>query len=80
MTAEGSTHQVSISFVGAPPAGRVGRASGVSDLEIDGSVIHCLVTGSFQSFLEALHGHEVVTLQSAPVTAPASSPHHEGDH
>ena len=80
MTEKASTHQVSITFVGAPPAQRVGRASGVTDLEVDGRVIRCLVTGSFQSFLEALRGHEVLTVQSTPVITPACSSHNEGDH
>jgi hypothetical protein len=62
-----STHRVAVGFVGAAPAAAVERASGVSDLEIDGPVLRCLVTGSFQPFLESLHGHEVLTLQSAPV-------------
>ncbi len=34
-----------------------------------------VVTGSFQSFLEALRGHEVITLQSTPA---ASAPVKEG--
>jgi hypothetical protein len=42
------------------------RASGVSDVETDGSILRCLVSGSFQPFLEALRGHEVISLKSAP--------------
>ncbi len=56
--------RVEVSFVGAPPAQSIGRASGVSELEIDGSVLRCTVTGSFQPFLEALRGHEVISLTS----------------
>jgi len=52
--------RVEISFVGPAPARQVARASGVSDVESDGSVLRCLVCGSFQPFLEALRGHEVV--------------------
>jgi hypothetical protein len=36
-------------------------------VEIDGSVLRCVVCGSFQSFLEALRGHEVISFDS---TAP----------
>jgi len=35
-------------------------------VEIDGSTLRCLVSGSFQPFLEALRGHEVVRFDSAP--------------
>lgn len=61
--------RVEVSFVGAPPAQQIARASGVSDVEVDGSVLQCLVSGSFQPFLEALHGYEVTSLQSRPVRA-----------
>jgi hypothetical protein len=36
----------------------------VSEVEIDGPVLRCLVLGSFQPFLEALRGHEVICLTS----------------
>jgi hypothetical protein len=52
-------HRVEVSFVGAAPARQVESASGVSDVEVDGSILRCLVCGSFQPFLEALRGHEV---------------------
>jgi hypothetical protein len=58
--------RVEVSFVGAPPIQQVERASGVSHVEIDGSVLRCMVWGSFQPFLEALRGHEVTSLQSRP--------------
>jgi hypothetical protein len=64
MTEELPIQRVEVSFVGAPPAQRVERASGVSDVEIDGLVLRCLVCGSFQPFLEALRGHEVISLTS----------------
>jgi hypothetical protein len=66
MTQEHPIQRVEVSFIGAPPAQRVERASGVSDVEINGSVLRCLVRGSFQPFLEALRGYEVVSLQSIP--------------
>jgi hypothetical protein len=59
---------VEVSFVGAPPARQVERASGVSDVEVFDSVLRCVVLGSFQPFLEALRGHEVISLTSNPVT------------
>jgi hypothetical protein len=59
-------HRVEVSLVGTPPARQIERASGVSAVEIDGPVVRCLVAGSFQPFLEALRGHEVITLRSVP--------------
>jgi hypothetical protein len=57
---------VEVSFVGAPPAHQIARASGVSRVEIvDGRLLRCVVFGSFQPFLEALHGHEVISLKSS---------------
>jgi len=57
--------RVEVRFVGGPPhADRIARVSGVTDVEIDGSVLRCQVHGSFQPFLEALYGYEVVTLTS----------------
>jgi hypothetical protein len=66
MTEDVPMQRVAVSFVGAPPVQRLERAMGVSEVEIDGHVVRCLVCGSFQPFLEALRGHEVVALQSAP--------------
>jgi len=56
--------QVEVTFVGAPPAHRVERASGVSGVRVEGRVLRCTVFGSFQPFLEALRGHEVISLKS----------------
>lgn len=61
------SRRVEVSFVGAPPARQMERASGVSDVEVAGRVLRCMVAGSFQPFLEALRGHEVVCLTSTPV-------------
>jgi hypothetical protein len=61
------TQRVEVSFVGAPPATEIARASGVAEVEIHDSTVRCTVCGSFQPFLEALHGHEVLSLTSAPV-------------
>jgi hypothetical protein len=64
MTEELPIQRVEVSFVGAPPAQQIGRASGVSEVEVDGPILRCLVFGSFQPFLEALRGHEVISLKS----------------
>ncbi|HSS60176.1 MAG TPA: hypothetical protein VLK30_01825 [Candidatus Limnocylindrales bacterium] len=62
MPQEQPVQLVEVSFVGTPPVREVERASGVSDVEVAGSVLRCVVSGSFQPFLEALHGREVVSL------------------
>ena len=64
MPDEPPVRRVEVSFIGPAPARQVERASGVSEVEIEGSVLRCLVRGSFQSFLEALRGHEVVDFNS----------------
>ncbi len=71
MTREPATQRVEVSFVGAPPARQVERASGVSEMEVDGQILRCLVSGSFQPFLEALRGHEVVDLRTLPAAVRA---------
>lgn len=67
MTEQVLVQRVEVTFVGPPPAERVERATGVSDVEVDGLVVRCTVSGSFQPFLEALRGHEVINLWSTPV-------------
>ena len=66
MNEELPTRQVEITFVGPPPTRQVGRASGVSEVEVDGRRLRCLVSGSVQPFLEALRGYEVIDLTSTP--------------
>jgi hypothetical protein len=61
--------RIEVSFVGTPPVAQIERASGVSGVERDGPIVRCLVAGSFQPFLEALRGHEVISLQSTPAVA-----------
>jgi hypothetical protein len=65
-----STHRVEITFVGTPPVREIAQASGVADVVIDGPIVRCLVAGSFQPFLEALRGHEVIDLRSTPTVEP----------
>jgi hypothetical protein len=67
--AERMTHQlpsqrVQVTFVGTPPARQVARASGVSEVKVDGRQLSCLVSGSVQPFLEALRGSEVLNITS----------------
>jgi hypothetical protein len=69
MAEELPVRRVEVSFVGAAPASPVARATGVSDVQTDGSTLRCVVCGSFQPFLEALRGHEVVGFDSAPPSA-----------
>ncbi|HET7466886.1 MAG TPA: hypothetical protein VFL29_09470 [Candidatus Dormibacteraeota bacterium] len=64
MLEEPQVQRVEVKFVGHPPAGPVRRASGVSEVEVEGKVLRCTVFGSFQPFLEALRGHEVISLRS----------------
>ena len=64
MSYDQPTQRVEVSFVGAPPVQQVRRASGVSGVEVDGRILRCLVKGSFQPFLEALRGYEVISLQA----------------
>jgi len=66
MSAQHPTQRVEATFLGTPPARRIERASGVTEAVIEGQVVRCLVTGSFQPFLEALRGCEVITLQATP--------------
>jgi len=58
------TQRVEVTFVNTPPIKQIERAQGVSEVEVEGSVLRCVVLGSFQPFLEALRGHEVVSLES----------------
>jgi len=64
MTEELPMQRVAVSFVGAPPVQRIALATGVTEVRLDGHVVRCFVSGSFQPFLEALRGHEVLSLES----------------
>jgi hypothetical protein len=76
VTEELPIQRVEVRFVGAPPVRQVERASGVSAVEIDGRILRCVVSGSFQPFLEALRGYEVFSLQATP-SQPIDGPHAE---
>jgi len=69
MTEELPVQRVEVGFLGTPPVRAIERASGVSEVEVDGATLRCLVLGSFQPFLEALRGHEVISLTSTPTYA-----------
>jgi hypothetical protein len=58
--------RVEVTFVGSPPTRQIERASGVSDVEVDGHTLRCFISGSFQPFLETLPGYEVIGLTSIP--------------
>jgi ABC-2 type transport system ATP-binding protein len=74
MPDEPPTRRVEVSFTDAAPARRVARAAGVSEVEVEGPVLRCLVRGSFQPFLEALRGSEVIGLTSALAEAAPGLP------
>jgi ABC-2 type transport system ATP-binding protein len=59
-----AVRKVTVTFVGAPPVRQLSRASGVSQVEVEGPLLRCVISGSFQPFLEAMQGHEVVSLES----------------
>ncbi len=64
MAQELSVQRIEVTFIGNPPVREVERASGVSEVEVEGPVLRCTVCGSFQPFLEAMRGHEVISLKS----------------
>ena len=57
-----ATQRVEITFVGTPPTTQIQQAQGVGDVHVEGQTVGCVICGSFQPFLEALRGYEVVTL------------------
>jgi len=65
------SQRVEVTFVGLPPARQIARAIGVTEVELDGCRLRCLVCGSFQPFLEALRGYEVISLTSTPTLSRA---------
>ena len=64
MAEQPEVQRVEVLFVGAAPVQQLERASGVSEVNVHGRVLRCTVCGSFQPFLEALRGHEVINLRS----------------
>jgi len=80
MTQELSSQRVEVTFVGLPPVRQIARASGVAEVEVDGCRLRCLVLGSFQPFLEALRGYEVISLISTPSFSRVERRPHTGEH
>ena len=66
MTKELAIQRVEVTFVGPPPARQIAQAIGVTEVKVDGHRVCCVVCGSFQPFLEAMHGYEVTSLSSTP--------------
>jgi hypothetical protein len=64
MNDELSTCRVEAHLTTTPPVTRLERAAGVSEVVVSGTVLTCLVSGSFQPLLECLRGYEVVRLWS----------------
>ncbi len=64
MPEELQNHSVEVTFVGQPPARQIAPASGVAAVDVRGSLLSCVVLGSFQPFLDALRGYEVMSLTS----------------
>jgi hypothetical protein len=68
MFTDAEVHQVEVTFVGATPSRQIERASGVTDLGVEGQTVRCVVRGSFQPLLDALRGYEVLRLTAIPIT------------
>jgi hypothetical protein len=66
MVEDAATQRVEITFLDTPPTRQIERALGVSDVQVDGQIVRCLVCGSFQPFLEAVRGYEVINLTAIP--------------
>jgi hypothetical protein len=66
MVQDAASQRVEVTFIGTPPRRQIARASGVTDVRVDGHLVRCLVYGSFQPFLEALRGYEVISLTAIP--------------
>jgi hypothetical protein len=69
-----ATQSVEVTFVGTPPTRQIEQAQGVSAVHVDGQLVRCLVCGSFQPFLEALRGYEVVSLTATPDRSESVTP------
>ena len=72
-----TAHRVEVTFVGSTPTRQIERAQGVSEVHVDGPSVCCLVCGSFQPFLEALRGYEVLSLTTTPASGEVRAPNSE---
>jgi hypothetical protein len=75
MNEELPTRRVEVTFLGSPATRQIARASGVSEVVVDGSRLRCLVSGSVQPFLEALRGYEVIGLSATPAFSNVDEQH-----
>ena len=66
MVQRAASQRVEVTFIGTPPTRQIALASGVTDVQVDGQLVRCLVYGSFQPFLESLRGYEVTSLTAIP--------------
>jgi ABC-2 type transport system ATP-binding protein len=57
-------YQVELRVAGPPPVDAVRAAAGVSQVSVTGMRLSCTVRGGFGQLLEAIAGHEVVTMAS----------------
>ena len=73
MLQNAATQRVRVTFIGTPPARQIAQASGVTDVQVDGHLVRCLVHGSFQPFLESLRGYEVSSLTAISTSDGASA-------
>ena len=69
-----ATQRVEVTFVGTPPTRQIEQAQGVGDVHVEGHTVRCVIYGSFQPFLEALRGYEVVGLTATPVGTETVTP------
>lgn len=69
MNGEFTIQRVEVRFVGNAPVKQLERAAGVSGVALEQGILRCLVCGSFQPFLEAIQGHEVISLTSTVETS-----------
>jgi len=58
-------HAVEVTFSGEPPVSAISAASGVSDVSVEGSTVHCNVRGDFGALLSALGWAHVLNLVSS---------------
>lgn len=80
MSQEPAIQRVEATFAGTPPSRRIIQASGVTDVEVEGHTVRCLIYGSFQPFLEAVRGYEVLSLTAIPAVDGTKPSDKEGEH
>jgi hypothetical protein len=73
MTHELPNHRVEATFVGRPPARQIARASGVTDVEVDGCLLRCVVHGSFQPLLDSMRSYAPVLIHRPALSSTYSA-------